>query len=285
LDEGDVRRRFIFACPVFIAAVSAAAQQPAAAPAPADGDAPAPAFYYNDAEVTAPELLPAVHSYSSHHCKETEGMTVLGAVVDAEGVPSQLKVLRTAGAEIDRLAMDYAAAERFKPGVLGGQPVPVAVELELGVEACKRETDSPDGKKGEEAVLAAEPSSALEVMPPPLPNPNLPAPELIRQLGAQKPLPGVVRIVPGVTPPRAVNIVRANFSDDARKFKMQGFCLIELIVDIHGDPRNIRITKSLTPSLDQKALQAVAQYRFKPATKDGQPVPVLITVEVNFRLY
>ncbi len=52
-----------------------------------------------------------------------------------------------------------------------------------------------------------------------------------------------------------------------------------------GKPQQIRVQRSLGMGLDEKAIEAVRQWRFEPAKKDGQPVPVMINVEVNFRLY
>jgi TonB family protein len=89
---------------------------------------------------------------------------------------------------------------------------------------------------------------------------------------------GVSNPIPIVTP-------EAEFSEEARRVKYQGVCTISLIVDAHGYPQNLRVIRSLGMGLDEKALEAVLKYRFKPATKDGKPVPVFITVEVNFRLY
>ena len=84
----------------------------------------------------------------------------------------------------------------------------------------------------------------------------------------------------------ALNSVEAEFSDEARRAKYQGVCLISLIVDAQGNPQNPRVVRALGMGLDEKALEAVRKYKFKPAMKDGKtPVPVMITVEVNFRLY
>jgi TonB family protein len=78
----------------------------------------------------------------------------------------------------------------------------------------------------------------------------------------------------------------AEFSDEARRAKYQGVCLISLIVDAQGNPQNPRVIRTLGMGLDEKALEAVRKYKFKPAMKDGKtPVPVPITIEVNFRLY
>lgn len=97
---------------------------------------------------------------------------------------------------------------------------------------------------------------------------------------------GVYRVGGGITAPVALNNVEAEFSDEARRAKYQGVCLISLIVDAQGNPQNPRVVRALGMGLDDKAIEAVRKYRFKPAHKqDGTPVPVMITVEVNFRLY
>ncbi len=89
-----------------------------------------------------------------------------------------------------------------------------------------------------------------------------------------------------ISAPEVIHSVEAQFSDEARRAKYQGVCLISLIVDVQGNPQNIRVARSLGKGLDEKAIEAVRQYKFRPAMKDGEtPVPVMITIEVNFRLY
>ncbi len=97
---------------------------------------------------------------------------------------------------------------------------------------------------------------------------------------------GLYHVGGGVSAPVPLNAVEAEFSDEARRAKYQGVCLISLIVDAQGNPQNPRVVRALGMGLDEKALEAVRKYKFKPAYKQGQgPVPVMITVEVNFRLY
>ena len=97
---------------------------------------------------------------------------------------------------------------------------------------------------------------------------------------------GLYHVGGGISAPVPLNTVEAEFSDEARRAKYQGVCLISLIVDAQGNPENPRVIRALGMGLDEKALEAVRKYRFKPAMKDGRiPVPVMITVEVNFRLY
>jgi TonB family protein len=78
----------------------------------------------------------------------------------------------------------------------------------------------------------------------------------------------------------------AEFSDEARRAKYQGVCLVGLIVDAQGNPQNVHIVRALGMGLDEKAMEAVRKYKFKPAMRDGRtPVAVPVNIEVNFRLY
>ena len=97
---------------------------------------------------------------------------------------------------------------------------------------------------------------------------------------------GLFRIGGGVSAPVPIVSPEAEFSDEARRAKYQGVCLVSLIVDAQGNPQNPRVIRALGMGLDEKALEAVRKYKFRPALKDGKtPVPVMITIEVNFRLY
>ena len=99
------------------------------------------------------------------------------------------------------------------------------------------------------------------------------------------PSPGVFRPGGGVKPPRLLNSPPPEFSDSARAVKYEGVMTLGLIVERDGHPTNIRILSPLGSGLDVKAVQAVQNWRFQPAEKDGQPVRVEIAVEVNFHLY
>ncbi len=96
---------------------------------------------------------------------------------------------------------------------------------------------------------------------------------------------GVFRVGGGVSAPRALSTPDPEYSEDARKAKYQGVVVLWMIVDQNGNPRDIRVSRSLGMGLDQKAVEAVRHWRFEPARKDGRPVAVQINVEVNFRLY
>jgi len=96
---------------------------------------------------------------------------------------------------------------------------------------------------------------------------------------------GVFRVGGGVSAPRPLQTPDPEYSEEARKAKYQGTCVLWLIVGADGRPRDIKVARSLGMGLDQKAIEAVRRWSFEPAMKDGQPVAVQINVEVNFRLY
>src|SRR4051812_4130299 len=96
---------------------------------------------------------------------------------------------------------------------------------------------------------------------------------------------GLFRVGGGVSAPRALYSPDPEYSEEARKAKYQGVVVLWLIVGPDGRPRDMKIARSLGMGLDQKAIEAVRQWKFEPAMKDGKPVAVQINVEVNFRLY
>ncbi len=96
---------------------------------------------------------------------------------------------------------------------------------------------------------------------------------------------GVFRVGGGVSPPRVVYQPEIEFSEEARKAKYQGVCVLSLVVDAQGRPTNIHVTSSLGMGLDEKAIEAARKYRFEPGMKDGHPVAVQIALEVDFHLY
>lgn len=96
---------------------------------------------------------------------------------------------------------------------------------------------------------------------------------------------GAYRVGGGVSAPKALYAPDPEYSEEARKAKYQGTVVLWLVVDAAGRPQQIRVQRALGMGLDEKAIEAVKQWKFDPAKKDGQPVPVMINVEVNFRLY
>lgn len=89
----------------------------------------------------------------------------------------------------------------------------------------------------------------------------------------------------GVTVPQVIYNPEPSFSDEARKAKAQGMVLLLLVVGKDGHTYDIRVGQSLGMGLDEKAIEAVSHWRFRPATFNGQPVATQIAVQVDFHLY
>src|ERR1700733_5892531 len=96
---------------------------------------------------------------------------------------------------------------------------------------------------------------------------------------------GVYKVGGGISAPQAVSTPDPEYTEEARNAKTQGTCVLWMIVDDQGRPRDIRVVRGLGFGLDAKAIEAVKQWRFQPAQKDGHPVNVQISVEVGFKLY
>ena len=96
---------------------------------------------------------------------------------------------------------------------------------------------------------------------------------------------GVFKVGGGISAPQPVLTPDPEYTEEARRAKTQGTCTLFLIVDAAGQPRDIRVVHGLGFGLDAKAIEAVRQWRFDPSLKDGKPVSVQISIEVEFKLF
>jgi TonB family protein len=100
----------------------------------------------------------------------------------------------------------------------------------------------------------------------------------------------------GVTAPKLIYSVDPEFTDEARHKRLEGVVVVALTVDTAGNPQDVRVSRSMAEDvskkykqiavgLDEKAVEAVKQYRFEAGQYRGKPVPVEIEVHVNFRIW
>jgi TonB family protein len=101
---------------------------------------------------------------------------------------------------------------------------------------------------------------------------------------AQEPPAGVFRPGRDGTPPVLTDHKEPGYSEEARLAKMQGTVTLFVVIGEDGKAKDIRVLKSLGLGLDEEAVEAVSKWQFRPGMKDGQPVEVRSTIEVNFRL-
>jgi TonB family protein len=100
----------------------------------------------------------------------------------------------------------------------------------------------------------------------------------------QRSRPDRFSAVHGVTAPVLQFKTEPEYTEEARQARIQGTVVLDVEVEPDGTATVLGVVKSLNPGLDQRAIEAVSRWRFRPATRDGQPVKVSADVEVNFRL-
>jgi len=81
-----------------------------------------------------------------------------------------------------------------------------------------------------------------------------------------------------------VHMADPEYSPQAKAAKFSGTVRVYLLVDADGHTSHIRVVKGVGMGLDEKAVEAVSRYQFKPATLRGKPVPVDLYVDVNFQI-
>jgi len=99
----------------------------------------------------------------------------------------------------------------------------------------------------------------------------------------QEPVERPVRVGGTIQPPRKLRNVRPAYPQIAQSARVEGTVIIEATLDARGKVAETRVLRSV-PLLDQAALDAVRQWEYEPTLVNGAPVPVIMTVTVNFRL-
>ncbi len=227
--------------------------------------------------VTAPEVVPT--RFTTADCDAPlSGEIDIATIVDISGVPRNMVFVHPLGSHLDRLALATLAAERFKPGELNGVPVPVTESVSVKLEACPVHAQSGSGADATYLRVHSQPElrfAATDIYPAEV--------EYGSDLSNNG---GLFHVGPDVTAP--VRLLGSNTIEvgSGKKAKYQGDVILTLIVDANGMPLNVRVARPLGMGLDQKAIDEMRQARFRPAMfKRKRPVPVDITVLVNFRLY
>jgi protein TonB len=97
---------------------------------------------------------------------------------------------------------------------------------------------------------------------------------------------GAYRPGAGITLPQVLREVKPAYTADAMRAKVQGSVWLECIVMPDGSVGEVKVTRSLDPifGLDQEAIKAAKMWRFRPGMRQGEPVPVIITIELTFTL-
>jgi len=249
---------------------------PSAPPTKQDAQPARVKVYSVGPDVTAPELLPPLPFRSpADKCKyKLDGDVVLSVLVDETGKPRNIMFLQPLGTDLDKFALQVVDADRFKPGTHEGAPVVVAQSIKVGIHACVESKKDPSGNMTSWLQLRSQPVQKLG-------NVSSPTQETVLTTGDST----VYKPGNGITYPELLKHAEARFSDEAIHAKQGGSCIISFLVDEHGMPQDFLVVQGLGYGLTEKALEAVRQYRFKPAMKDGQPVRTTLSVAIDFHLY
>lgn len=186
-----------------------------------------------------------------------EGDCVLSMVIGEDGVATNIQVVRTHGALFDAAAIAAIRQSKFDPGTVNGKAVPVHMFARTRFFADMRPTYP-------RTMVRFGPQSGLPMRPSSLTD---------------------LRMQSGNTAPRAISTADPEYTDEARKNKIQGVVTLSVLVNEEGIPIDPQIIHSLDPGLDEKAVECALKYRFRPAMRDGAPTSARITIEMNFRLY
>jgi TonB family protein len=258
-----------------------------ASPPPKD-DPPPPAkpikVFQATKNISAPELIPIDLSklIETNCTNRMAGDVELATIVDPGGSPNDILVIQKSGADLERLALEIASREKFKPGQKDGMPVAVSTTINMHLDVCIANVPDEKGNPVPRVRPFSQPVQNLGPASDQEPATFIPYPPETDQTGD---LSVPLRIGGDVKAPVPIHTPAAEFSDEAKRRGIQGACLISLIVDAQGIPRDLVILKPLGHGLDANALEAVKAYRFKPATRNGRPVPVRMEIIVNFKLY
>jgi protein TonB len=99
-----------------------------------------------------------------------------------------------------------------------------------------------------------------------------------------EPESGELGSIANMTAPKPLKWAEAEFSEQARRERKSGSVLVSMLISEEGEPTSVSVVVPLGSGLDEEALKAARQYRFKPATLEGMPIPARIMIEVSFRL-
>ncbi len=255
---------------LLVLASGAAWAQQELAPSTSDGPmntkpvAPTPdkdGVYQIGLGVTSPEIAQAAPAEYPPDAAETDvpHVVIVSAVIGTDGVAKNMQVVNLRPSAYDDYAIAAVKRSQFQSGTLNGNPVPVRVwvrvrffHLRPAIPMLQTALRAGGlGSFGQDAAASQD---------------------------------DPFRLRPGDTPPKTINNVNAEFSDEARRGGFEGVVLVSLIVNEQGLPVDLRLVRTAGHGLDEKALDSVRQYRFEPAMRDGKPVAVRIRVEISFRL-
>ena len=196
--------------------------------------------------VTAPRLLRKTEPEFSEEARAAHhsGTVTLYVQINPQGKAVNMRVLHSLGMGLDEKALEAVRQWSFQPGTKDGQPVTVEAQIEVNFRFLDDPVKNAEG-------------------------------------AASRP---VYRVGNGVSAPVLLEKVEPEYSEQARAAKYQGSVLLKVQIDSEGKVVKVEVARALGMGLDEKAMEAVRQWKFKAGMKEGQPVAVESEIEVSFRM-
>lgn len=234
-------------------------------------NAPKPTSQDNRQQVAEPQLIPQPFVPSGDKCKKKRHDSISIAVtIDEMGDPKQAHPLAATGSAAEELAAQIVMADHFIPARWGDAPIGVTRMIVVEMNTCTGKITRDDGQKKERTWLKALPVQTIRPLP--------------AGSSAETAPFKVFRVGENISPPVPISAPEAHYTEEARRANLRGECAVRVIVGANGLPQDARVIRPLGMGLDEEALKAVMKYKFRPAKMNGkEPVPVMITVVVNFR--
>jgi protein TonB len=215
-------------------------------------------------DVKAPERVRYVPPVYPEFAKSAsvQGIVILEAVVGTSGTVTDVKVLKSIPL-LDQAAIDAVSQWAYTPTTLNGVPVPVIMTVTVNFSVANSMSVPPQFNNAPVPVDAS--ISGL----------NEPPPSLNGKVA--------VRIGGAIKAPERATYVAPVYPGLAQDARVSGIVIIEAVIDEAGNVATAKVLKSI-PLLDQAALDSVMQWKYIPTMMNGVPVPVVMTVTVNFTL-
>jgi len=183
--------------------------------------------------------------------KTIETLVVLGLVIDEQGVPTEIKVLKSGNEVLSTATIDAVSRWRWEPAMMNGKPVSIRWTVTV-LWGDKEATQQGDGSTGGLAApVAANPEGGIYPMG------SIEAPKLITQ----------------------VNPV---YPEEARQKGLKGRVVLEIVINPKGETTQVKIVKSDNEIFNASAKEAVAQWRYESPMHDGKPVSVRWIITINY---
>jgi TonB family protein len=177
-----------------------------------------------------------------------QGAVILHAIISKDGTVERLDVISGNGMLVNA-ARDAVSQWTYKPYLLNGQPTEVETSITVNFSLADSAVSQGQSPVASEAV------------------------DGVKQIGGD-----VIGPIPIYQP-------EPEYTAEAKKAKFMGVVTVSIIVDKNGIPQNVHVTRGVGMGLDEKAVEAVKLYKFKPGMENDRPVAVYMNIEVNFEIF